>query len=422
MNENPDISGLLYKKRGGFGKIMPNAWQFRFFAISKDGILSYYDTDKPELGVFENKARGKLDLKGVIYDLILDPIESAPTPYSIQICPRNEEKWRLCAETKEDHSRWCKILDRYLHDKLIRPTNPVSYASDDEAEQKRHNLTIDLHKTRDSGDYSNPNTPKVPANQAMAMANRMAAAHDPKHAVVTPGRAGHGGNKKKGLKLGNKSAFISADTSEALLVLLILNLCVYGVYSPGAAASLPLAMVLRKLFFLVVANVVVLRTLQLRASRVDVAVAAATSAAAVVSAAAAGIAGKVDSPPPKLAVEHGGASKSPSPEPKTPVGKSGEVSLGGDTSAVVSDASSAAAALVKAGGKPTPGFTFTEVFTEPRLSPSHTWCRVDHRQFNVRVGPDYNRYKKKAPSGPPIYEPFAVDVFWCVTFETFVVT
>jgi hypothetical protein len=53
-----------------------------------------------------------------------------------------------------------------------------------------------------------------------------------------------------------------------------------------------------------------------------------------------------------------------------------------------------------------------QVFTEPKLSPEHTWCKADARQFNVRVGPDYNRYKKKAPSGPPIYEAFAVDVFW----------
>jgi hypothetical protein len=55
-----------------------------------------------------------------------------------------------------------------------------------------------------------------------------------------------------------------------------------------------------------------------------------------------------------------------------------------------------------------------QVFTEPKLSPEHTWCKADARQFNVRVGPDYSRYKKKAPSGPPIYEAFAVDVFWYV--------
>jgi hypothetical protein len=60
------------------------------------------------------------------------------------------------------------------------------------------------------------------------------------------------------------------------------------------------------------------------------------------------------------------------------------------------------------------GFTLQQVYTEPKLSPEHTWCKADYRQFNVRVGPDYPRYKKKAPSAAPIYEPFAVDVFWYV--------
>lgn len=58
------------------------------------------------------------------------------------------------------------------------------------------------------------------------------------------------------------------------------------------------------------------------------------------------------------------------------------------------------------------GFTLQQVTTEPKLSPDHTWCKADFRQFNVRIGPDYNRHKKKAPSAAPIYEPFAVDVFW----------
>ena len=29
------LSGLLHKKRGGFGKIMPNSWQYRYFTVSK---------------------------------------------------------------------------------------------------------------------------------------------------------------------------------------------------------------------------------------------------------------------------------------------------------------------------------------------------------------------------------------------------
>ena len=54
---------------------------------------------------------------------------------------------------------------------------------------------------------------------------------------------------------------------------------------------------------------------------------------------------------------------------------------------------------------------FPEVTTTPRLSPDHTWCNIDHRQFAVRIGPNYSANKKKAPTKAPLYTPFAVDVF-----------
>jgi hypothetical protein len=62
---------------------------------------------------------------------------------------------------------------------------------------------------------------------------------------------------------------------------------------------------------------------------------------------------------------------------------------------------------------PPAGSTLKQVLIAPSsAAPAHTWCRCDHAAFNVRVGPDYNRYKRKGPSGAPIYEPFAVDIFW----------
>ncbi len=38
-------------------------------------------------------------------------------------------------------------------------------------------------------------------------------------------------------------------------------------------------------------------------------------------------------------------------------------------------------------------------------------CEGDHTVFNVRVGPNYSRNKKKAPSARPFFVPFAVDIF-----------
>lgn len=57
------------------------------------------------------------------------------------------------------------------------------------------------------------------------------------------------------------------------------------------------------------------------------------------------------------------------------------------------------------------GSTYPEAKTDFRTAPPHTWTKIDSSFFNVRIGPDYNRNKKKAPSGPSLYEAFAVDIF-----------
>ena len=41
-------------------------------------------------------------------------------------------------------------------------------------------------------------------------------------------------------------------------------------------------------------------------------------------------------------------------------------------------------------------------------------------QFQVRVGPQYSYYKKKAPSAAALYEPVAVDVFKYVLSQPYI--
>lgn len=36
--------------------------------------------------------------------------------------------------------------------------------------------------------------------------------------------------------------------------------------------------------------------------------------------------------------------------------------------------------------------------------PANTWSQVDASSFQLRTGPDYQRNKEKAPSGPAYYE------------------
>ena len=62
LAKDADVSGYLFKRRGGFGKHMPNCWQQRFFTM-KDGVLCYYDCDE------DIKPRGKLDLRSTTYTI-----------------------------------------------------------------------------------------------------------------------------------------------------------------------------------------------------------------------------------------------------------------------------------------------------------------------------------------------------------------
>jgi hypothetical protein len=87
MSESPEISGLLYKKRGGFGKMTFNPWQFRFFTII-NGVLSYYDTDTPDIAFTETKARGRLDLraKKVSSKYCRRSIEAETNQWIVMVC------------------------------------------------------------------------------------------------------------------------------------------------------------------------------------------------------------------------------------------------------------------------------------------------------------------------------------------------
>ncbi len=58
-------------------------------------------------------------------------------------------------------------------------------------------------------------------------------------------------------------------------------------------------------------------------------------------------------------------------------------------------------------GKPIAGATYpySEIPTQ------HTWSKTNHQNFQLRIGPNYDWNKKKAPSKTPLYEIFAVDIF-----------
>jgi hypothetical protein len=126
-----EMSGYLQKRRGGFGRHMPNAWQIRYFTL-KDGIMYYYEDNGPD-----SRPRGKIDLKSENCDFMNGLVfEGAPTPYTMQIIPGGwDEKWKLCATTKEDMELWVAAIMRHITDETKRKPaaiNLKSYVSDDD--------------------------------------------------------------------------------------------------------------------------------------------------------------------------------------------------------------------------------------------------------------------------------------------------
>eukprot|EP01032_Pedospumella_encystans_P015765 gene15765-18016_t len=411
LTESPEISGLLYKKRGGFGKMMPNSWQYRFFILSKEGVLTYYDTDGPEnKDVFEGKERGRLDLRGIKYDLVMEPTEGAPTPHLIIIQPEEGERWKLCADTKEDHARWWRLIEKFAPDspdRVITRPGHLNVQSDDDYDPNVISPTNHSKIKRASqlatrtaeADSVHASVPSTPSSEHLHVRNT----HTP-----IPSATAHSSKtstkKKSGLRAAKDSGGVSQEWVEWVMVMAIVNICIYALVKH--------TLQLDQVIYIVVLNAIVAHTMTLRAGRAS----KSAQAAAVAQQQCADLHAHQPlhlhaSPPPNfppltapIAPSARDRSRSDSNNSLVPV--AGTAGAG-----VLHSSSTDSGVLVPGGGKPMAGFTLQQVFTEPKLSPEHTWCKADYRQFNVRVGPDYNRHKKKAPSAVPIYEPFAVDVF-----------
>ena len=122
-------AGFLHKRRGGFGKFAVDSWKHRYFTITKTSLLTYYESEETlhQQPVSDMKPRGRIDLRAVNFDFLKDiRSEGAPTAFVMQICPPNEEKWALCAPSREEYNIWCSIFERLHRDKVNNQSPPSS--------------------------------------------------------------------------------------------------------------------------------------------------------------------------------------------------------------------------------------------------------------------------------------------------------
>lgn len=403
IGHDVDVSGHLFKRRGGFGKHMPNNWQQRYFTL-KDGVMCYYDVDDEE-----HKVRGKLDMKSVVCDFHLgaNP-ENAPTLFTMQISPQSPEveKWKLCAETKDELQKWSTWIEKYAENTSKRRSN--SNASEPDGTETYNDSILlksvaqeilsspDAGKSASMTNITSPlkasSTPKISstsnrvkgnAASTTVVSNSLGSGDSNFNSVMA--QPGQRVKPKKSLKL--KTAAFS-DELETLMVIIILNACAFIIIR---SSYLVVA-----IFYVLVLNFVVVKTLFLRSGRVKAALAQQAQIAKDAA---------IDAPQTLSRTSSTAAvQKALFPDALSTVSESS--GAGGPQ-----NSSSALDVLPAHAEKPGIGTTVVQVFALPPNVPDHTWCKCDYRQFNVRVGPEYTRFKKKAASGPPLYEAVAVDAF-----------
>ena len=272
-----EISGYLHKRRGGFGKHMPNAWQPRYFIV-RDGWMYYFEEKKLNV-----RPRGRIDLRSELVTLVVNlQFEHAPTPYTMLINPGGyEEKWRLCAANKVDMEQWCACIKSHINNKKKRKTAELDlpeYDSDHE-----HDDDADGGVKSEDQDVMIHRLPQAPPS--LAKTRKISSLISKKKKNVSPpylksesgdtssvssqskvvGTQSSDAIKRK--SSGNKLRVKTGDSSstdtifEIVITLILLNLCgIYAVLTDKVGFSA---------FYFIVGNLITARTMYLFSTRID---------------------------------------------------------------------------------------------------------------------------------------------------------
>ena len=425
--------GILYKRRNGYSKHIDGkpSWVYRFFTLNSDGIFAYYDSPIPiDSSNEEYSPRNTVDLSSVTFELHREPsIDAAPTDFAFVVQFNKDLKWKLCAELESDHKEWCLELDRFL-----------PYYADGTKFGLAANLRVDVGSCVQNG-VGLPISP-MPVHAARDGASSSASTPFKVDAAPTLERRMSVSRRQKGKMLKLNRSVVSSELFDMTMLetfsaWAMINYCAYMAFmyhSGGFAdtafssnvclswADLPLPTIISvemgslkwlptlpspgqlvSLLYALMGNIVLIVTLRLRYNRF---ILANTAKIEALSSSVTVDFGRSHSMSGMQGPESFNLGNEASPKERMSMSVSGEVSAGADdTDVPIYDD------LSMVDGKPVPGYTMKCVTTPQRQSPAHSWSKIDHEEFHVRIGPNYGWNKKKAPSAHPLYDVFAVDVF-----------
>lgn len=383
---------------------MPNAWQPRYFIV-RDGWMYYFEEKK-----LNARPRGKIDLKSECVTLVVNlHFENSPTPHTMLINPGGyEEKWRLCAANSRDMEMWCECIKSHINSKQKRKPAQLdlpAYDSDNENHDEQENV--------DDHDVMIPQVPQAPpslssqvrtskkkvsrglfspkksSNNAKEKHQRSSASDgvisnrpSPSNSLSQPEST----PKKKANKVRVKSDNGNNAAFEMVLTVALVNMCaLFALIADKIGFSV--------LYFFI-GNLVFIQTMYLFSKRVE----KTSKELKVVTASKEKLELALEKSTARVAVLEDLAKQFSPDAVRAPIDRSDSEDMHGEKDRE---------RLVP----PPPGTTIQQVYGVPPNVPPHTWQICDPTSFNVRQGPNYSRNKKKGPSGPSIYEPFAVDTF-----------
>ena len=376
LSGQDEMSGYLHKRRGGFGKHMPNAWQPRYFIV-RDGWMYYFEEKK-----LNARPRGKIDLQSELVTLVVNlHFEQSPSPHTLLINPGGyEEKWKLCAANSDDMEQWCNCINSYINNehkrkpaKLLLPVYHSDNDDDEDCSETSDEGSISLDRLSSKDPHSDlpflsstspKNNMKSPRNVSFETTDKLNVKASSAAVAAATTSKPKANTKVKDINPGKATAKFRSpdisDTSETVLTLLLMNLC--------AIFAILTDKILLKAAYSILGNVVMVHTLYLRSNRVD----KQNKELKTLTTAKDKSEGMVTKLTAKVAtLEQTVAGAAP-------------VSAGSGTGALFLAEDTVVEKAPRA-----PGTTIKQVHGTPADEDPHTWCRCDPTAFNVRCGPNY---------------------------------